>query len=165
MNKKLIFFVLGLIAVLVLANFYFINRDVETGTLTPQAASTDQPSAAGQPEITPPRQQPAATGSNMVHGATAGITADKATKRDHMHDTSWQKPDYQPTEEEQAREAILASLTPQERQEAQADLFKMSMFFRNVKEVDKAIAKARQDGNTEALEKLERFRMLAYPND
>lgn len=157
MNKKLIFFLLGLFAALIAVNFYFVNRDSTDPEIIPAGATKTTKSATNRAE-TP-------TGASTRPAVSRHQDMTTPRKKDPKHDTSWQKPDYQPTEEEQAREAILATMSPEEQRQARADLYKMSMYYRSVEEVDKAIEEAKKVGNRQALERLERFRMLAWPND
>ncbi len=162
MNKKIIFFLLGLFVVLILANFYFMNQRVNNAEQSlPVTVETTQ----GASET--PKSRMDKPGSQSAPVATRPQQQTQTAQKKHRKTSqgNWQKPAYTPTEEEQARAAILATMTPEERQEAQKDLYKMSMFYRSAEQVDQAIEAARKNGNTQVVEKLKRFRMLAYPMD
>ena len=162
MNKKIVFFLLGLFVVLILANFYFMNQRVnEAGEPLPVTAQGG-PQATG---TTKTRENKPSSQSAAVATRPQQHTQTAHKKQRKTNQANWQKPAYTPSEEEQARAAILATMTPEERQEAQKDLYKMSMFYRSAEQVDQAIEAARKNGNTQVVEKLKRFRMLAYPMD
>jgi len=163
MNKKLLFALLGFFALLVLANFYFMNQRInEADASLPVSEPPGAKPSAATTTNRHPAQKPSMSTSSKPRQAPT-----RSTDRQQPASTgaNWQKPEYIPTEEEQARAAILATMTPEEQREAQKDLYKLSMFYRSPEQVDKAIEAARKKGNSQVVKKLERFRRLAYPND
>ncbi len=170
MNKNLLLAGLALTGVLLAANFYFMNTPapgVEPNTGTPlvdKTTSTGEPVTVRQ-TAAPPAAPVATQPPSLPNTTGSAQKAPEKQQRDHKHDTSWQKPDYQPTETEQAREAILAGMTPEDQRQTRADLFQMSLYYRSPEDVNKAIEAAREKGKKETVERLERFRQVAFPND
>ncbi|GEM_PF-4802079 len=161
MNKKVVLFLFGLLAALILVNIYLMQRNIDTGS-TSQLAETAQ---SGASDTAIPHLQPGKKASTTNPMAAKHTSVKTSRQTDKKHDTSWQKPAYQPTEEEQARAAIMATLSPEEQRQAQADLYQMSLYYRSAEEVDEAIAAAQKNGNEKLLDRLKRFRLLAYPDD